>query len=144
MQHLQQPTHSTSKSTCEKFSAEDSVPGFRVEPRALPTSAQVPECGSTWNNTGDHHRSVLGRVCSSVRVARKKGPSNSNTPQYDAADLSNGGDRNQRADRPAVSSQKKDQQEVSSTRIRSDYARRSFLSFSFRASFLVSYACELL
>lgn len=108
---VKQPTHSTSKSTCEKFSAEDSVPGFRVEPRALPTSAQVPECGSTWNNTGDHHRSVLGRVCSSVRVARKKGPSNSNTPQYDAADLSNGGDRNQRADRPAVSSQKKDQQE---------------------------------
>ncbi|KAL5648776.1 hypothetical protein ACJX0J_039585, partial [Zea mays] len=108
---VKQPTHSTSKSTCEKFSAEDSVPGFRVEPRALPTSAQVPECGSTWNNTGDHHRSVLGRVCSSVRVARKKGPSNSNTPQYDAADLRNGGDRNQRADRPAVSSQKKDQQE---------------------------------
>ncbi|XP_066358705.1 probable serine/threonine-protein kinase At1g09600 isoform X1 [Miscanthus floridulus] len=112
---VKQPTHNTSKSTCEKFNTEDSVPGFRVEPRALPTSMQVPECGTTWNNTGGYadHRSVLGHVYSSVRVARKKGSSNSNIPQYDAADLRNGieiTDHNQQADRP-VSSQKKDQQE---------------------------------
>lgn len=93
------------------------MPGFRVEPRALPTSVQVPECGSTWNNTGGYanHRSVLGRVYSSVRVARKKGSSNSNIPEYDAADLRNGieiTDHNQQVDKP-VSSQKKGQQEVS-------------------------------
>ena len=92
------------------------MPGFRVEPRALPTSVQVPECGSTWNMRGyaDHH-AVPGRVCSSVRVARKKGQSHSNLPQYDATDLKNGievTDHNQPADRPA-SSQKKDLQEVS-------------------------------
>ncbi|KAJ1265182.1 hypothetical protein BS78_08G060000 [Paspalum vaginatum] len=106
-----QPTHTTSKSTCEKFNSEDSVPGFRVEPRALPSSVQVPECGSTWNNMGGYadHRAVPSRVCSSVRVARKKGSSHSNIPQYDAADLRNGienTDHNQPADRPA-SSQKK-------------------------------------
>ncbi|XP_039835941.1 probable serine/threonine-protein kinase At1g09600 isoform X5 [Panicum virgatum] len=111
---VKQPTHNTSKSTCEKFNTEDSVPGFRVEPRALPTSVQVPECGSTWNMRGyaDHH-AVPGRVCSSVRVARKKGQSHSNLPQYDATDLKNGievTDHNQPADRPA-SSQKKDLQE---------------------------------
>ncbi|CAN6335795.1 unnamed protein product [Urochloa humidicola] len=109
---LKQPTHTTSKSTCEKFNPEDSVPGFRVEPRALPTSVQVPEYGSTWNNMGgyaDHH-AVPGRVCSSVRVARKKGSSHSNVPQYGATDLRNGieiTDHNLPSDRP-VSSQKKD------------------------------------
>ncbi|CAL4903777.1 unnamed protein product [Urochloa decumbens] len=104
---VKQPTHTTSKSTCEKFNAEDSVPGFRVEPRALPTSVQVPE--STWT---DHH-AVPGRVCSSVRVARKKGSSHSNIPQYGATDLRNGveiTDHNLPSDRP-VSSQKKDMQE---------------------------------
>jgi hypothetical protein len=87
---------------------------------------QVPECGSTWNNTGGYadHRSVLGRVYSSVRVARKKGSSNSNIPQYDAADLRNDieiTDHNQQVDRP-VSSQKKEQQEVS----KADYTRCFF------------------
>ncbi|KAF8658041.1 hypothetical protein HU200_059505 [Digitaria exilis] len=111
----QQPTHTTSKSTCEKFNTEDSVPGFRVEPRALPTSVQVPECGSTWNNMGGytHHHAVPGRVCSSVRVARKKGSSHSNIPQYDPTDLRNGSEityHDQPADRPA-SSHKKDLQE---------------------------------
>ncbi|OEL20004.1 putative serine/threonine-protein kinase [Dichanthelium oligosanthes] len=102
---LQQPTHTTSKSTCEKFNPEDSVPGFRVEARALPTSVQVPGY--------DDHHAVPGRVCSSVRVARKKGSSHSNIPQYDATDLRNGTeitDHNQSANRPA-SSQKKDMQE---------------------------------
>ncbi|CAL5097889.1 unnamed protein product [Urochloa decumbens] len=104
---VKQPTHTTSKSTCEKFNAEDSVPGFRVEPRALPTSVQVPE--STWT---DHH-AVPGRVCSSVRVARKKGSSHSNIPQYGATDLRNGveiTDHNLPSDRP-VPSEKKDMQE---------------------------------
>ncbi|KAF8726134.1 hypothetical protein HU200_019874 [Digitaria exilis] len=114
----QQPTHTTSKSTCEKFNKEDSVPGFRVEPRALPTSVQVPECGSTWNNMGGytHHHAVPGRVCSSVRVARKKGSSHSNIPQYDPTDLRNGSEityHDQPADRPA-SSHKKDLQELMS------------------------------
>ncbi|RCV35875.1 hypothetical protein SETIT_7G274900v2 [Setaria italica] len=112
---VKQPTHTTSKSTCEKFNTEDSVPGFRVEPRALPTSVQVPEYGSTWNNMGgytDHH-AVPGRVCSSVRVARKKGSTHSNIPQYDTTDLRNGievADHNQPAARPACS-QNKDLQE---------------------------------
>ncbi|CAN6357920.1 unnamed protein product [Urochloa humidicola] len=110
---VKQPTHTTSRSTCEKFNPEDSVPGFRVEPRALPTSVQVPE--STWNNMGgyaDNH-AVPGRVCSSVRVARKKGSSHSNIPQYGATDLRNGieiTDHNLPSDRPAAS-QKKDLQE---------------------------------
>ncbi|XP_025806702.1 probable serine/threonine-protein kinase At1g09600 isoform X8 [Panicum hallii] len=110
---VKQPTHTTSKSTCEKFNPEDSVPGFRVEPRALPTSVQVPECGSTWNMRGyaDHH-AVPGRICSSVHVARKKVSSYSNLPQYDATNLKNGievTDHNQPADRPAPS--QKDLQE---------------------------------
>ncbi|WVZ88853.1 hypothetical protein U9M48_035321 [Paspalum notatum var. saurae] len=112
---VKQPTHTTSKSTCEKFNPEDSVPGFWVEPRTLPSSVQAPECGSTWNNMGGYadHRAVPSRACSSVRVARKKGSSHSNIPQYDAADLRNGignTDHNQPADRPA-SSQKKNMQE---------------------------------
>ena len=120
------------------------MPGFRVEPRALPTSMQVPECGTTWNNTGGYadHRSVLGRVYSSVRVARKKGSSNSNIPQYDAADLRNGieiTDHNQQVDRP-VSSQKKDQQEVSILLL----GKRTTLGVSFISRQFVSYVCELL
>ncbi|TVU01352.1 hypothetical protein EJB05_53195 [Eragrostis curvula] len=115
---MKQPTHTNSKSTCEKFNPEDSVPGFRVEPRALETSVQVPECGSTWNNmVGDSdHAAVPTRVCNSVHVgtsftSRKKGFSISNIPQFGAADLRNGvdnADQNQPSDRP-VTSQRKDQ-----------------------------------
>lgn len=117
------------------------MPGFRVEPRALPTSVQVPECGSTCNNMGGytHHHAVAGRVCSSVRVARKKGSSHSNIPQYDATDLRNGSEityHDQPADRPA-SSHKKDLQEVSIL-----YFKTESLVF-FHFTCIVAYVCCL-
>jgi cyclin-dependent kinase 12/13 len=121
---LQQPTHSSSKSTCEQLNPEDdSVPGFRVEPpRPLETSSvhQDSECGSTWSRVmGDS--AVPGRVCNSVHVgnpytSRKKGFSHSNIPQFGAVDLRNGvdsSDQNQPSDGP-VPSQSNDQEEVSS------------------------------
>ncbi|KAL6642375.1 hypothetical protein ACP70R_020556 [Stipagrostis hirtigluma subsp. patula] len=112
---VKQPTHASSKSTCEKFSTEDSVPGFRVEPRALPT-VQAPGYGSTWNDTVgcSDHPPVPGRVCNSVRVAnssRTKASSHSQIPPLGAADLSGveTTDQDQTSDKSA-SSQRKDQE----------------------------------
>jgi hypothetical protein len=94
------------------------VPGFRVEPRP---SVQDSECGSTtWNKMmGDSdHAAVPDRLCNSVHVgnpytSRKKGFSHSNIPQFGAVDLRrNGVDQNQPSDRPVVSSQSRDQEEV--------------------------------
>jgi cyclin-dependent kinase 12/13 len=91
---MQQQTHTSSKSNSEVFNQEDSVPGFRVEPRERPTAVQLPGYSSTWNNMeGDNDQpTVPGRACCSVRVAnpcgiRKKGSSHSLIPQFGATDL---------------------------------------------------------
>uniref|UniRef100_A0A0D9XXQ6 [RNA-polymerase]-subunit kinase n=1 Tax=Leersia perrieri TaxID=77586 RepID=A0A0D9XXQ6_9ORYZ len=95
---LKQQTHTSSKSNSKKFNPEDSVPGFRVEPRMRPTTVQLPGYGSSWNNmdgdNNDQPTTVPGRTCSSVRVAnactvRKKGSSHSLIPQFGATDLRN-------------------------------------------------------
>lgn len=93
------------------------MPGFRVEPRALQTSAKVPGFGSTWNNMGGYtdHSTVPGRACSSVRVAnasstmRAKGSSHSHIPHLGATDLRNpvdAADQDHPLDRPASSHKK--------------------------------------
>ncbi|KAL6906207.1 hypothetical protein ACP4OV_003808 [Aristida adscensionis] len=113
---VKQPTHATSKSTCEKLTPEDSVRGFRVEPRALPTE-QETGYGCTWNNTvASDHPVVHGRVCSSVHIAnpssRTKASSQSQIPQLGTTDLKNDAgttDQNLPSDSSA-SSQKKDQE----------------------------------
>ncbi|XP_015698746.1 probable serine/threonine-protein kinase At1g54610 isoform X2 [Oryza brachyantha] len=91
---LKQQTHTSSKSNSDDLNPEDSVPGFRVESRARPTTVQLPGCSSAWNNMeGDNDQpTVPGRSCSSVRVAnacatRKKGSSHSLIPQFGATDL---------------------------------------------------------
>lgn len=114
-----------------------------MEPQALPTAVQAPEYESTWNNMGgyaDHH-AVPGRVCSSVRVARKKGSSHSNIPQYDTTDLRNDveiTDHNQPADRPACS-QNKDLQEVSTLLL----SNRNLHQVYFISHGVTSYVCDL-
>lgn len=110
-----EPTHTSSKSNCVKFNPEDSVPGFRVEPRPLPTTVQVPEFGSTRNMGGYADDSTVpGRACSSVHVAntstsREKASSHSHIPQFGATDLRNAAevtDQNQPPDRPTSSHNK--------------------------------------
>ncbi|KAK3136331.1 hypothetical protein QOZ80_5BG0431880 [Eleusine coracana subsp. coracana] len=109
---VKQPTHTSSRSTCTQFNPEDSVPGFRVEPRAMEMSVQVNEM------VGDSdHATVSSRVCNSVHVgnsytSRKKGFSHSTIPQFGETDLRNrvdNTDQNQPSDRPA-SPQRKDQE----------------------------------
>uniref|UniRef100_A0ACD5YIF3 Uncharacterized protein n=1 Tax=Avena sativa TaxID=4498 RepID=A0ACD5YIF3_AVESA len=107
--------HTSSKSNSVKFNPDDSVPGFRVDPRLLPTMVQVPEFGSTRNMGGYTDDSMVpGRACSSVHVANtstsmEKSSSHSHIPQFGATDLRNAAevtDQNQPPDRPASSHKK--------------------------------------
>jgi hypothetical protein len=108
----QENAHTSSKSNSMKFNPEDSVPGFRVEPRPLPTTVQVPEFGST-RNMGDYNdgTTVPGRACSSVHVAntstsREMASSHSHIPQFGATGLTNAAEvtnQNQPPDIPTSS-----------------------------------------
>ncbi|XP_040245085.1 probable serine/threonine-protein kinase At1g54610 isoform X1 [Aegilops tauschii subsp. strangulata] len=107
--------HASSKSSSVKFYPEDSVPGFRVEPRPSPTTVQVPGFGSTWNMGGyTDHPTTPGCACSSVHVAnssasRTKASSHSHIPQFCTTDLRNAVEvtyQNQPPDRPASSHNK--------------------------------------
>lgn len=107
--------HAISKSSSVKFYPEDSVPGFRVEPRPLPTTVQVPAFGSTCNMGGyTDHPTMPGCACSSVHVAnsstsRTKASSHSHIPQFCTKDLRNAIEvtyQNQPPDRPASSHNK--------------------------------------
>ncbi|KQJ91857.2 hypothetical protein BRADI_4g40430v3 [Brachypodium distachyon] len=109
-------TNTSSRCNSVKFNPEDSVPGFRVEPRPSPTTVQAPGYGSAWNTAGfTDHSAVPSRVCSSVHVAntaasRAKASSHSHIPQFGTTDLRNAADQvadqNEPPDRPASSHKK--------------------------------------
>ena len=141
---LQEHAYTSSKRNSVKFNPEDSVPGFRVEPRLLPTTVQVPEFGSTRNMGGyTDHSMVPVRACSSVHVAntstpRENASSHSHIPQIGVRDAAQVTDPNQPPDRPA--SAHKNPPEVKDT-IVSILPLGESLSFIFLSSYILLAFC---